>query len=168
MEGTVSTGGIGATDEAFNYYWDNKWYSKVVRYKDKWIVELAIPFKSIRYKAGLKEWNIAFDRSDKKRNHKSGWIRTPIQYNTGTFAYSGQLIWDDPIPPAHTNVSFIPFVAGSSSADNEASPKTTASELQAGFDAKVAVTPSLNLDLTVNPDFSQGRSRQPGDQPYAI
>ena len=25
----------------------------------------------------------------------------------------------------------------------------------AGFDAKIAVTPSLNLDLTVNPDFSQ-------------
>jgi len=155
MEGTVSTGGIGATEEAFNIYWDNKWYSKVVRYKDKWIAELAIPFKSIRYKSGLREWNVAFDRSDKKRNHKSAWIHTPIQYNTGTFAYSGQLIWDDPLPPAKTNISFIPFVAGSSSADNEASPKAKASELQAGFDAKVAVTPSLNLDLTVNPDFSQ-------------
>ncbi len=153
MEGTVS--GAGTSDDSYNIYWDNKWYSKVVRYKDKWIAELAIPFKSFRYKSGLKEWNIAFDRLDKKRNFKSSWIHTPIQYVSGSFAYSGQLVWDDPIPPAHTNISFIPFIAGRSAADHESDPKTTSSELQTGFDAKVGVTPSLNLDLTVNPDFSQ-------------
>lgn len=153
MEGTVAGG--GSSDDSFGISWDNKWYSKVVRYKDKWIAELAIPFKSFRYKGGLKEWNIAFDRSDKKRNLKSCWIRTPIQYITGSFAYSGQLVWEDPIPPAHTNISFIPFVAGGTSADREVTPNTTSSDLQVGFDAKVAVTPSLNLDLTVNPDFSQ-------------
>ena len=32
-EGTVSSGGNG--ENAFNIYWDNKWYSKVVRYEDK-------------------------------------------------------------------------------------------------------------------------------------
>ncbi len=153
MEGTISSG--GAFDDSWNIYWDNKWYSKVVRYKDKWIAELAIPFKSFRYKSGLHEWNIAFDRSDKKRNHRSAWIHTPIQYVTGAFAYSGQLIWVDPVPPAHPNVSLIPFVAGRSAIDEETNPATHTSELQAGFDAKVGITPSLNLDLTVNPDFSQ-------------
>jgi hypothetical protein len=153
MEGTVSSG--GSSDNSFNVSWDNKWYSKVVRYKDKWIAEMAIPFKSFRYKGGIKEWNIAFDRSDKKRNHRSAWIHTPIQYTTGSFAYSGQLVWEDPIPEPHTNISFIPFVAGTTSAENDVTPKTNSSELQVGFDAKVAVTPSMNLDLTVNPDFSQ-------------
>jgi hypothetical protein len=153
MEGTIST--AGQTQDSYNVYWDNKWYSKVTRLKDKWIAEVAIPFKSFRYKSGVREWNIAFDRSDKKRNHKSAWIRTPIQYTSGSFAYSGQLIWEDPIPPAHPNISFIPFVAGGSSTDNEAVPKVNASELKTGFDAKVGVTPALNLDLTVNPDFSQ-------------
>jgi hypothetical protein len=153
MEGTVSSG--GSSDNSYSISWDNKWYSKVVRYKDKWIAEMAIPFKSFRYKSGVKEWNIAFDRSDKKRNHKSSWIRTPIQYTTGSFAYSGQLVWEDPIPQPHTNISFIPFVAGRSSAENDVNPKTSTSELQAGFDAKIGVTPSMNLDLTVNPDFSQ-------------
>lgn len=153
MEGTVAAG--GSTVESYGINWDNKWYSKVVRYPDKWIAEIAIPFKSFRYKSGLRQWNITFDRSDKKRNLKSSWIHTPIQYVTGSFAYSGNLIWDDPMPPAHTNVSFIPFVAGSMSADNEVKPSTSDSDLQVGFDAKVAVTPSLNLDLTANPDFSQ-------------
>lgn len=152
MEGTMALGGVG--QDAWNIYWDNKWYSKVVRYKDRWIAECAIPFKSFRYKSDIKEWNIAFDRSDKKRNHRSSWIHTPIQFTTGAMAYSGQLVWDDPIPPARTNISLIPFVAGNLSQDNEASPASS-SGLQVGFDAKVAVTPSMNLDLTVNPDFSQ-------------
>jgi hypothetical protein len=153
MEGTISGG--GTMEDSFGISWDNKWYSKVVRYKDKWICEMAIPFKSFRYKSGLKEWNIAFDRSDKKRNHKSCWIHTPIQYVTGSFAYSGQLVWQDPIPPAHTNVSLIPYIAGNSTTDNESSPRASSSGVTVGLDAKVAVTPSLNLDLTVNPDFSQ-------------
>lgn len=153
QEGIVSAGGGG--DDNWNTFWDNKWYSKVVRYPDKWIVEMAIPFNSFRYKSDLKEWNITFDRLDKKRNLKSSWIRTPIQFNTGSFAFSGQLNWVDPVPPASTNISVIPYIAGSTSKDSQADPDRKESEFQAGFDAKVAVTPSLNLDLTVNPDFSQ-------------
>lgn len=152
MEGTIS--GSGTSENSYNIFWDNKWYSKVVRYDDKWIAELAIPFKSFRYKQ-VPEWNIAFDRLDKKRNMKSSWIHTPIQYTTGSFAYSGQLVWDDPVPQPHTNISLIPYVAGGTAVNNEIEPKEKDSELLAGFDAKVSVTPSLNLDLTYNPDFSQ-------------
>ena len=152
-EGILSGGGAGG--DAFNSYWDNKWFSTVVRYEDRWIAEFAIPWKSFRYKNGLKEWNILFDRSDKKRNLRSSWIRTPIQFSTGMFAYSGKLIWDDPIPPPHPNISIIPYVAGSTSKDSEVTPEQSSSDLQAGFDAKIGITPSLNLDLTFNPDFSQ-------------
>lgn len=152
MEGTVS--GSGTSENSYNIFWDNKWYSKVVRYPDKWVCELAIPFKSFRYKA-LPEWNITFDRLDKKRNMKSSWIHTPIQYTTGSFAYSGQLVWDDPVPEPHTNISLIPYVAGGLAENSEVDPKEKDSELRAGIDAKVSVTPSLNLDLTYNPDFSQ-------------
>jgi hypothetical protein len=152
-EGTISGGGSGT--DAFNSFWDNKWYSKVVRYPDRWIGEAAVPWKSFRYKSDLTEWNILFDRSDKKRNMRSGWIRTPIQFPTGMFAFSGKLIWDDPIPPARTNISVIPYVAGITSREGLGEERKRSSELQAGFDAKVGITPSMNLDLTVNPDFSQ-------------
>ncbi len=153
MEGTV-TGG-GTDDNSFSTFWDNKWYSKVTRYTDRWVAELAIPFKSFRYRSDIREWNIAMDRWDLKRNTKSSWIHTPIQYITGSFPYSGQLIWEDPIPKAKMNISFIPYIAGQTSSDREVTPSEQSSDIQAGFDAKVAVTPSLNLDLTVNPDFSQ-------------
>lgn len=153
MEGTVTGGGTG--DDSFNVFWDNKWFSKVVRYEDRWIAELAIPFKSFRYRSDVQEWNIAMDRWDLKRNTKSAWIQTPIQFISASFPYSGQLVWEDPIPKAKTNISFIPFIAGQTSSDREVTPVEQSSDFQAGFDAKVAVTPSLNLDLTVNPDFSQ-------------
>ena len=153
MEGTVTGGGSG--DDSFSTFWDNKWYSKVVRYDDKWIAELAIPFKSFRYKSNIREWNISMDRWELKRNRKTSWIRTPIQFVSASFPYGGQLIWDDPIPPAKTNISFIPYITANTSADREVDPVDQNSGFQAGFDAKIAVTPSLNLDLTLNPDFSQ-------------
>ena len=153
MEGTV-TGG-GSSDNSFSTFWDNKWYSKVVRYSDKWVAEMAIPFKSFRYKSNVREWNISMDRWELKRNRKTSWIQTPIQFISASFPYGGQLIWDDPIPPAKTNISFIPYITANTSANREADPVDQNSGFQAGFDAKIAVTPSLNLDLTVNPDFSQ-------------
>jgi hypothetical protein len=153
MEGTV-TGG-GSSNNSFSTFWDNKWYSKVVRYQDKWIAELAIPFKSFRYKSNVSEWNISMDRWELKRNRKTSWIRTPIQFISASFPYGGQLVWDDPIPPSKTNISFIPYVTANTSSDREVAPVANNSGFQTGFDAKIAVTPSLNLDLTVNPDFSQ-------------
>jgi len=151
-EGVISTGGAG--DESYNGTWDNKWYSKVTRLEDRWIAELAIPFKSFRYKS-IEEWNVTFLRWDRKRNLVSSWIATPIQFIPASFAYSGQLVWDELPPLSKGNISLIPYVAGSTSRDTETTPTTTDQDLQAGFDAKIGVTPSLNLDLTVNPDFSQ-------------
>ena len=152
MEGIVSAGGANG---GFSTFWDNKWYSKVVRYEDHWIAELAIPFNSLRYKNGLDEWNISFVRADRKRNQQSSWVRVPIQFEPGNFAYSGQLVWDDPAPPPSLNVSLIPYIAGGVSQDLQTPEPEIDSRFSAGFDAKVAITPSLNLDLTVNPDFSQ-------------
>ncbi len=151
-EGTIA--GAGAEDGSYSSNWDNKWFSKAVRHQDRWVAELMIPFKSFRFKAHLPEWNITFLRNDVKRNQISSWIATPIQFIPASFAYSGKLTWEE-FPHHTTNISVIPYVAGGTSRDNTTTPVTRDEDLQVGFDAKVGVTPSLNLDLTVNPDFSQ-------------
>ncbi len=152
-EGTINSAGAGG--DSYNSTWDNKWYSKVVKLHDRWIAELAIPFKSFRFKSRLKEWDITFLRHDLKRNTISSWVATPIQFIPASFAYSGKLRWDDPSPEGHPNISLIPYLAGGSSVDNEKSPPEKTQTINTGFDAKIGVTPSLNLDLSVNPDFSQ-------------
>jgi hypothetical protein len=151
-EGTIA--GAGASNDSYSATWDNKWYSKVVKLDDRWIAELRIPFSSFRYKS-VKEWNINFFRKDLKRNRLSSWIATPIQFFPAAFAYNGQLVWQDPAPAHSTNISLIPYIAGGTTKDNEVEPSAKENDLQIGMDAKIGVTPSLNLDLTVNPDFSQ-------------
>jgi hypothetical protein len=134
--------------------WDNKWYSKVTYDDEKWIFEMAVPFKTIRYKRGITEWGINFSRLDLKTTEKSAWAPVPRQFPTASLAYTGILIWDSPPPPPGMNISVIPYVLGGTQRDVE---KGTPTEYRkdAGFDVKLGVTSSLNLDLTVNPDFSQ-------------
>ena len=86
-EGLVSNGG----DQGATINWDNKWFSEVKRFKDKWIVEMAIPFKSIRFKNDLKDWRINFSRNDLKRNENSTWNKVPRQFNVSSLAYTGTL-----------------------------------------------------------------------------
>lgn len=134
--------------------WDNKWSSAVKNYQDKWIWEAAIPFKTIRYKNGIKTWGINFSRLDISMAEKSSWAPVPRQFPTATLAYSGQLMWDEPPPEAGTNISFIPYVLTSGSKNYSAGTKA-AFKREVGLEAKIGITSSLNLDLTVNPDFSQ-------------
>ena len=137
-----------------NLNWDNKWKSKVKNYEDKWIFEGSIPFKTLRYKKGIKTWGINFSRLDLSYNEKSAWTPVPRQFPSASLAFTGNMVWDEAPPSPGTNISLIPYVKASTSKNNEdGSP--VKNEFDAGFDAKISLTPSLNLDLTVNPDFSQ-------------
>ncbi len=148
-EGLIEGGGnFGASTD-----WDNKWFVEVKRHPDKWIVEMKIPFKTIRYNHDLSTWGINFSRNDLKRNEKSVWNPVPRQYDAASLAFTGKLNWDEKAEKAGTNISIIPYLIGSSLNDFENDVDDVDGNV--GFDAKVAVTSSLNLDITVNPDFSQ-------------
>ncbi|MEO6456591.1 MAG: DUF5916 domain-containing protein, partial [Ginsengibacter sp.] len=134
--------------------WDNKWVSAVKNYPDKWIFEAAIPFKSIRYKKGIGKWGINFSRLDIKVTEKSAWAPVPRQFPTASLAYTGNLIWDAPPPDAGANISVIPYALADVT-KNFINNHKAAYKKNIGADAKIAVTSSINLDLTVNPDFSQ-------------
>src|SRR5579859_1564765 len=134
--------------------WDNKWSSVVRRYSDRWVLELAIPFKTLRYKNGLTHWGVNFSRNDLKTTEKSAWAPVPRQFPTASLAYTGVLVWDVPPPPPGPNISVIPYVLGGVQKDYTV-PGGNVYRKEIGGDAKVAITSSLNLDLTVNPDFSQ-------------
>jgi hypothetical protein len=134
--------------------WDNKWTSVTKYYNDRWVFEAAIPFKSIRYKKGIAEWGINFSRQDLRTTEKSAWAPVPRQFPTASLAYTGVLVWDTPPPEPGVNVSLIPYALAGVSKDY-ANDEPREQKLQVGGDAKIALTSSINLDLTVNPDFSQ-------------
>ena len=134
--------------------WTNKWVSAVKDYPDKYIFEAAIPFKAIRYKKGITEWGINFSRNDLKTTEKSAWAPVPRQFPTASLAYTGTLFWDQPPPDPGSNLAVIPYALTSISKDY-ADHLPVAVKGEVGVDAKIAASSSLNLDLTLNPDFSQ-------------
>ncbi|GAB3700787.1 hypothetical protein GCM10027592_28110 [Spirosoma flavus] len=137
-----------------NLSWDNKWTSVVKNYADRYVLELAIPFKTIRYKKGISRWGINFSRLDLKTTEKSSWTPIQRQFPTASLALTGVLIWDQPPPQPGPNISIIPYTLAALTRDYQNNVPNQY-RFDAGLDAKVAVTSSLNLDLTVNPDFSQ-------------
>jgi hypothetical protein len=155
----VQREGLIANGNEFSTDWDNRWFSTVENYPDYYIVEMAIPFKSLRYKTvdGVNEWLINFLRFDQsqKQAERSNWSFLPRFSNGANVAFSGRLIWDDAPPkPSSQNIALVPYVLGAVNRDFE-NKKPLNKERGIGFDAKIALTSSLNLDLTANPDFAQ-------------
>ena len=134
--------------------WDNKWLSAIVRHKTFWSCEMAIPFKSLRYPKDKTVWGFNAGRGDLKNNQYSIWAKLPVEKKFTDLGFTGKLIWDTFPPAAGSNIAFIPYGKTSLTQDKEngAPPK---GDLDAGFDLKAGVFKSMNLDLTVNPDFSQ-------------
>nr|WP_281502517.1 DUF5916 domain-containing protein [Arenibacter sp. F20364] len=147
-DGTMYGGG------SVDLNWDSKWISAVTSDAEKWVFEMAIPFKSIRYEDGVTEWGINFSRLDLKSGEKSSWTPIPRQFPTASLAYTGTLVWDSPPPSPSTNFSIIPYVLGGINRDLENNTETQYDK-KIGGDVKFSLSTSLNLDLTVNPDFSQ-------------
>ena len=152
VEGLVSNGGQAATD--LDLSWDNKWYVETKRQVNAWTLEMAIPLKTLRFAEGSARWGVNVIRYDTKFNERSAWSPVPRQFELFNLACTGVAIFPDPLGKPGANVSVIPYLAGATGRDHLSGADADHS-LAIGGDAKIAITPSLNLDITVNPDFSQ-------------
>jgi uncharacterized protein DUF5916/cellulose/xylan binding protein with CBM9 domain len=134
-----------------SFEWDAKWYSQTKIFNGYWTAEIAIPFKSLRFPESLEEWRINFIRNDMTNNCFSTWNQVPIQFFGANLNCLGKVIYGDGIPRLKSNNAVIPYISGRA---YEANNNYT-STFNAGLDAKMAINSSLNLDATINPDFSQ-------------
>lgn len=148
------SGRPSSSTSGINTAWDNKWFSEVRTYPDHWVAEIAIPYKSLRFEADKKIWGVNFIRGDVRTNSFHTWSPVPVQFRGVDLGYTGALIWDVPPKKTSRNVSVIPYGLTSVSRDYEEN-QPREENFRIGGDAKLAITPSLNLDITVNPDFSQ-------------
>jgi hypothetical protein len=151
-EGLVANGGTG--ESSFSLDWDNVWKGEAKQYRGYWVAEMAIPLNSLRFNEGQKEWNINFYRIDSESAERSTWAPISRNFTLFNLAVLRVAQWEEPTKKSGKNLSFIPYISGNSSKNFE--NKTDAvTGFNAGFDIKYGITPGLNLDLTVNPDFSQ-------------
>ena len=78
----------------------------------------------------------------------------PRQFATATLAYAGTLVWDKPLPKSGTMFSLIPYAEAKLTNDMTI-PNGSSFKPSAGLDAKVILSTAMNMDVTINPDYSQ-------------
>ena len=155
-EALIQNGGTSSSRhmEPVNRSWENRWFAEVKRHPDRYVVEMAIPFKTIRFSENLDSWRVNFCRVDFANNEYSNWNHIPKNFSFSSLANTGIMHWEESPPKPGSNISLIPYLSGGIATSDEPGENV---HFPAGMggDAKVALSTSLNLDLTVNPDFSQ-------------
>jgi hypothetical protein len=151
-EGLVSNGGSEGTDLSLS--WDNKWYADAKQFEGYWVAEGAIPFSTLRFKPGSRYWNFKFYRIDSESAERVVYPRLPRQFQILNLVSVCKGVWEEPITKKSTNISLIPYTLANSQVNNLKN-EPVSNMANFGGDAKISLGPALNLDLTVNPDFSQ-------------
>lgn len=143
-----------------NTDWNPVWTSKTGRFDGGWTVEMAIPLKSIRYRAGKDQvWGIQLRRSVRRKNEWA--YLTPVpQSLAGPQALNrvsagGTLVGLD-LPPAGLNLELKPYVISRLETDRLRTPPISNDfGTEFGGDLKYSITPNLIADFTANTDFAQ-------------
>jgi hypothetical protein len=148
-EGAIENGGNFGVSTA----WDQIWYSATRITRDTWFAEFEIPFKSLRFPNNLKTWKFNVARADFRNNEVSTWIKVPRNFNISGLIFTKELNWTDAPKRKGPNIALIPYM--SSLASGERGEFFSKNTPRTGLDAKIGLSSSLNLDLTINPDFAQ-------------
>ena len=135
----------------FNSNWDARWNVRTTIEDDRWIAEMAIPWRNLRYPAGAEQLGVVFARNIRSRNEKASAPAIPRVFTVYRMAYEGVLEGIRTPPPA-TNLQLNPY---SLVQINESTGLESDTEFEVGGELKWAVSQSTVLDLTVNTDFAQ-------------
>jgi len=133
------------------------WRSEAVMRPDGWSVEMAIPFKSLRFSANkLDVWGINFERYIHRLNETDFW--TDVDRDLPELQQSGELRGLAGLRPGY-NLEFFPYAGVRASQwEDETGATNKESKAAGGLDAKWGIQPNLYLDVTASPDFSEVES----------
>ncbi|HEX8845448.1 MAG TPA: DUF5916 domain-containing protein [Pyrinomonadaceae bacterium] len=168
----VQADGLFTEGSGEDYSVDIVMESKGALNEDGYVVEVAIPFKSLRYEAGKdKLWGVHFLRQIKRFNNETdSWM--PIRREVSSLlSQAGHLTGLEGISTERT-LELIPSLTISETGKRVSSFAPPATGLDPGrmvnepvkFDpgltAKFGLTPTVTLDLALNPDFAQVEADQ--------
>ena len=143
----------------FDTGWNTLWRVRTQRTSTGYFVEMAIPFKSLRYnlpeEGNLIELGITMVRYARRDIEVSTFPAIPQSFTPYRMTYAAKLVGIQ-APPPSTNIRVEPYglyqydenKEGDILIDKINDPKL-------GLDAKWAVNPKTVLDLTLNTDFAQ-------------
>ena len=139
-----------------NEDWDGIWEVAAIRTDEGWSVEIAIPFRTLRFPSdSVQVWGFNVARLIKRKNEEvlwSSWGRD----NGGLFkvARAGNLTALAGLRQG-ANLQVEPYVLGRARDADRVVDFDEDEEIETGADVKWGITPNVTLDLTANTDFAQ-------------
>lgn len=140
--------------------WNPVWNVRTKIFDGGWTMEMAVPFKSLRYISGPSQtWGLQMRRAIR---HKNEWAHlTPLPLAMGgpqgvfRISAAADLVGLD-LPPATRNMELKPYAISKLTTDRVRNPAILNDlEPDAGVDFKFGVTANLTADFTYNTDFAQ-------------
>ena len=141
----------------YNSAWDGIWICRAGINEEGWFAEIAIPWKTLRFaEKDSSIWGVNFSRTIRRKNEEVFWQLVPR--NLGFFGLfriseAGTLKGMTHLKMGG-NLELKPYFLGGLERDLNTEFQTDRMN-DIGLDAKVAITPNLALDLTLNTDFAQ-------------
>ena len=144
-------------DVLYDLNWDGLWRVGTKIYRDRWVAEFEIPWKTLRYKSPgqSQTWGFNIFRLNRSNNESSAWAPFPHAYNPTRMDFAGNLDSIAP-PPLHSNIQALPFVLYNHTNGKVANPYQHPVEY--GADLKWGITPNTVADVTYHPDFAQAEA----------
>lgn len=148
--GTQTDFRINDDGRSIDVNWDTEWSTASRVHENGWTMEMAIPFKSIRFKPGLDTWGLNLGRvylANLETSYWSGTLSDDFRISQG-----GKLKGISP-PASRSKLSLYPYVSLSyenndfTGIENMVNPRV-------GGDIKWQINPNITADATINPDFA--------------
>jgi len=143
---------------------DMIWYSAAKVYKDRWTVEIAVPFKSLRFPdKNIQNWQIHFLRIRPRENR--------YQYSLIAMSRDDPTLFTKAIKISGVknikggkNIEILPYAistqSGAISDNTNSDSKFVNDKIKGdfGLNLKYGITSNITADFSYNPDFSQVES----------
>lgn len=144
--GARADGQISNNARSVSRDWDGIWNAAVTRSTDGWTAEIAIPFKTLRFRPDQAIWGFNVERQIKHLFETDRWAAARVTSWIGNLADAGQLTGLEGARQGH-GLDVRPYVSGGRDAGD--------GQFTGGVDVFKNLTPNLNASITANTDFAE-------------
>ena len=142
----------------FDTGWNTLWKVRTQRRADGYTVEIAIPFKTLRYDlpedGETVEWGVTLVRYARRDIEVSTFPAIPQSFTPYRMTYAAKLAGIE-VPPPSANVRIEPYTLYQYDDLEDGETSSSDGDLKLGGDVKWAINPRSVIDLTFNTDFAQ-------------
>jgi len=135
-----------------NSDWNGVWYAKSRITNEGWFSEIEIPFSTLKFTdQPTQEWGINFERNIRRKREQVRWQAFSRDSRLEQVAKAGTLVGLSNIA-GRRQVDIRPYAMGGLS-QSKGEKGTSVQDI--GLDVGYSVTPTIKVDVTINPDFAQ-------------